>query len=143
MRDDDRVGPGFSRIDQLIDVTVHAMTRGEPSDQLRAAVRARIERRRGWWAMVWWAPALVAAMLVIVVARTVSGPRGEPDTARPTAPLASANPGPQVGSTERPERPERLIVIEPLIVPLLAVDTSSGVMPIDIEPLQIEPLQPQ
>lgn len=35
------------------------------------------------------------------------------------------------------------LVIEPISVPLMAVDANPGAMPMDIQPLQIEPLQPQ
>ena len=35
------------------------------------------------------------------------------------------------------------IMIEPITTVQIAIDVSSGVMPIDIEPLRIEPLQGQ
>ena len=71
--------------------------------------------------------------------RALSGPPGGPDNARPTPGLALAP------TFEPPfEEPEPLIppiTIEPLETELIAVDASSGVMPIEIEPLQIEPLR--
>ena len=44
--------------------------------------------------------------------------------------------------------PQRTLVVEPLViepisVPLMAVDASSGVMPIEIMEMQIEPLRIQ
>jgi len=66
------------------------------------------------------------------VARTLSGPRGEADTPRPTSARKS----------QRKLEVEPL-VIEPIRMPLIAIDSSSGVMPIEIEDLRIEPLQVQ
>src|SRR5690349_17991192 len=81
--------------DELIDLTAHAMTRGEPSPHLRGAVRARIASRRprlapGPWRRwqpaqrverrQFWITALAGAVIVILaimVSRTVLEPRGE------------------------------------------------------------------
>ena len=76
------------------------------------------------------------------VERTLSGLSGGPDKASPTV----APPEPLAAATlELPfEELEPLIppiTIEPLENRLIVVDTSSGVMPIEIEPLQIEPLR--
>ena len=65
--------------DHLIDDVARDLTRGDPSPQLRQSVRARIDKPRVRWSIPAWAPALVAVVLVLVVARTLSGPRGEPD----------------------------------------------------------------
>jgi hypothetical protein len=84
------------------------------------------------------------------VGRTLSV-TGGPDKARPTGasakarpPVTSAQP-PAAATLELPfEELEPLIppiTIEPLETRLIVVDTSSGVMPIEIEPLQIEPLR--
>jgi hypothetical protein len=103
-----------------------------------------------------WVPALAAAA-VIVIAVITNRPQAMPVVAQPIPdqiaralvvppPVATANPVAQVATVDRPERSERSerpIVIEPLAVPLMAVDTSSGVMPIEVEPLRIEPLQPE
>ena len=155
MRDDGR--------DDLIDTTAYAMTRGEPTPHLRTTIRARIERNQAPWAL--WrkvATAGAAALLLIVVAWTLSGPGAETEKGRPTPveqtaiapPLApvvdNLSPPPRVAQVTRPpRRPTRALdpiaplVIEPMTTPLMAVETSSGVMPIDIDPLQVEPLQPE
>jgi hypothetical protein len=154
MRSDDR--------DDLIDAAAHEMTRGEPSQRLRREVRTRIDKRRPVWAVPMWVPLVVAVALLIVVARTLSGPHGVPDRVRPTPveqtaaaprvvpPVVEASPSPRVGQITRPRRrptralqPINPLVIEPIAMPLMAVTTSSGVMPIDIDPLQVEPLQPE
>jgi hypothetical protein len=73
-----------------------------------------------------------------------------PPVASAPAPLLVAEQEP--GTPVRPNRLRRTsrrviaddpLVIDPISVPLIAVDSSSGVMPIRIEPLQIEPLQRQ
>jgi len=173
MRGDDHVGPGFSRAgddvasgfsrtDAVVDAAAQALTSGEPSAQLRMAVRARIERNHSPWP-IWGraAVACAAALLLIVAALTLSDPRGEPDRTRPApveqtaaaprvAPaVADGSPSPRVAQGTPPRRrPTRALesidplVIEPIVMPLIAV-TSSGVMPIEIDDLQIEPLQVQ
>lgn len=166
MRDDERVGPGFSRADDgdaVIDAAAQSMTRGEPTAQLRTTVRARIERNQAPWRL-WGRVAMAgaAAFLLIVVARTFSGSGGESDQARHTpvqqtviAPrvepaVDEVSPPPRVAQVTRPRRrptraldPIAPLVIEPMTTPLMAVGTSSGVKPIEINDLRIEPLQIQ
>jgi hypothetical protein len=171
------------RDDEVIDRAAEALTRGEPSPELRQAVRARIDAvspglfrltvpgtaslafsRRDQARRV-WIPVVAAAALVIwvVVARNLSSPRDAPLPSRniasayqvtapvalqPTPALAVSRPivrrvATRPGRTAQQNRVVDLLVIEPIRVPLLAVERSSGVMPIDIQPLQIEPLQPE
>jgi hypothetical protein len=165
--------------DDLIDRTAHAMTRGEPSLQLRHAVRARIEglpgivgrpglrkQARHVSAARPWIALAAAAVLVLsaIVSRTIDHPHVEPLRSTRIAgapvvvPPVTLQPIPsgagelQIEASDRVSQPRRTparsivldpLVIEPIRVPLIAVDSSSGVMPIEIEPLQIEPLQPQ
>jgi hypothetical protein len=155
--------------DQLIDRAAQAMTRGEPSPRLRGAVRARIAHSRpvppARYSWRPWIPALAGAAIVIVaitVWRTLLEPPGELvrstriASAASVMPPVTLQPAPvsvqQVDTSERasgPARPRpRSIVVDPLViepinVPLMAVDSSSGVMPLEIELLQIEPLQSQ
>jgi hypothetical protein len=113
-----------------------------------------------------WAPALAAAVVVVLMLiwpGTVSGPRVDPLRSTRIAsvpyvtPPVMLQPAPQIATVHqvetavRPRGPGRAsqrsivvdpLVIEPISVPLIAVDSSSGAMPIEIEPLQIEPLQP-
>src|SRR4051812_41774659 len=171
------------RDDELIDRAAHALTRGEPSPLLRQAIRARVDavspgRFRlglpGKAALVFgsrdharraWIPVVAAAVLVIsvVVARSLSGPRGAqlpsrqiasayqatpPVVLQPTPALAVNRPivtrvATRPGRTAQRQVTADLLVIEPIRVPLIAVETSSGVMPIEIQPLQIDPLQPE
>lgn len=79
------------------------------------------------------------------VGRTLSGPAasGGPERVRPTV---TPPPIRRVAATFVPTPEELEPLIPPLTIPLLetkqiAVDTSSGVMPIEIIPLRIEPLQ--
>ena len=115
-----------------------------------------------------WVPVMAAAVVLVisvVVAWTLSGPHDAPVPSRQIAnasrvtPPAVLRPAPQPVAAARPvetpvraTRPNRTprrtlvvdpLVIEPISVPLIAVDSNSGVMPIEIVPLQIEPLQPQ
>src|SRR3954463_4970480 len=179
------------RDDELIDRVAHVLTRGEPSPQLRQAVRARIDAisprllrvgllGRAGLAVLWRAglefdspyqsrrvgvPVFAASVLVIsiVVARTLSGPLDAPLPARnmtsayqatspvalqPTPALVVSRPiitrvATRPGRTAQQNPVVDPLVIEPIRVPLIAVETSSGVMPIEIQPLQIEPLQPE
>src|SRR4051812_14043687 len=100
------------RDDELIDRAAHALTRGEPSPQLRQAVRARIDavspglfaagtrgttglafgsRDQPW--PVWIAVAAAAVLVIsVVLARTVSGPRAAPLTSRQIASAYQATP---------------------------------------------------
>ena len=152
--------------DELIDRIARAMTHGVPSTQLRQAVRTRIEQEWTPWASREWIPASAAATLVLaaIVTWTLSGPRVEPlrstqvatalDVTPPvpleSAPLlvsaqlsARSDSGGASRSTRQLITAVPPLVIEPISVPLIAVDASSGVMPIEIDPLQIEALQPQ
>jgi hypothetical protein len=113
---------------------------------------------------------IVGRALLGPVDRTLSGPAngsdivatGERPTIERAAPAVSSQPAdvtpiPPVRTTPRPlgrrlaadvpvpppaeeESPIPPIAIEPLTTAQIAVDVSSGVMPIDIAPLQIEPL---
>lgn len=86
-----------------------------------------------------------------VVGRTLSGPAapGGPDRVRPpvTSPrvrrLAATFEPPPIEELEPliPAITIPQLETEPLEIRQIAVDTSSGVMPIEIEPLRIEPLQ--
>ena len=150
--------------DELIDRVARAMTHGEPSTRLREAVRTRIEQDRTPWAGRAWIPASAAATLVLaaIVTWTLPGPQVEPLRSTqlataldvtPAIPLesapvfVSAQLSAPSDSGSRSTRQLSLavppLVIEPISVPLIAVDASSGVMPIEIDPLQIEALQPQ
>src|SRR3954463_4771958 len=171
------------RDDELIDRVAHVLTRGEPSPQLRQAVRARIDAisprllRVGLLGRAGlafgspdqsrrvWVPVVAADVLVIsiVVARTLSGPLDAPLPSRnmtsayqatspvalqPTPALVVSRPiitrvATRPGRTAQQNPVVDPLVIEPIRVPLIAVETSSGVMPIEIQPLQIEPLQPE
>lgn len=151
------------RDDELIDAAAHAMTRGEPSAQLRIAVRARIDTRT-WPAVAVWPPA-VAVAAAVALAVVVWWPPFEPAPPQPAAVVTPAPatvappavsrietsattppkavPRTHVTRSVRPLDPIAPLVIEPMTTPLIAVTTSSGVMPIEIDDLQIEPLQVQ
>jgi hypothetical protein len=130
-------------------------------------------RHRAWWHLPAWVPASAAVMAVVIVGVIAAGRAwlGPPDTPRPTAVVGrtlSGPPAPTPGlreSTARPglppagvressarpaprRTPQRRLEVEPLVIepirmPLIAIDSSSGVMPIEIEDLRIEPLQVQ
>ena len=156
-------------IDALIDDAARRLVAGEPSSSLRSNVLSRIGRRRSaWWSFV---PALAGAAMVVIaiVGRALLSPPDGLDTVRPTDHPLTIGSGPAVGlqpvesvaiqpaRTEARQLTRRLataipppveeespippIAIEPLTTAQIAVDVSSGVMPIEIEPLQIEPLQ--
>ena len=152
--------------DDVIDAAAHAMTRGEPSVRLRQTVRARIDNPRAWPALAAWLPALAGAATV-VFAVFAWWTRVEPPPAQPVAATTPAL-APQVAPTQRAPRleiaavtpppaiprprvsrpvraldPITPIVIETMTTPLMAVGTSSGEMPIEIDELRIEPLQIQ
>lgn len=156
-------------VDALIDEAARRLVAGEPSSALRRGVRERIDRRRPALSFV-PVLAGVAALLVVavIVGRALLGPSDGPDRVRPTGErptfertepaIASQGPEPTAIQPE-PGAPRQLrrvaavplplpeeeplippITIEPLATAQIAVDESSGVMPIEIEPLQIEPL---
>jgi hypothetical protein len=149
------VASDFSRTEPIIDAAARELTRGEPSPHLRHQIRARIEMPRRRPVPV-WAPAFagVAALVIVVV---VFQQAGTPIALPVPQPAAVANATLMVVApleperSEPPERSERSVrtieieplVIEPIAMPLMAVTTSSGDMPIEIEDLQIEPLLPQ
>jgi hypothetical protein len=149
------------------------MMRGDPSSTLRHDVRSRIERRPSRRNKPMWIPALAGVMTLVVVAVVsqrnardavlTSRARGVA-ISQTIAPAETNTPEPRQVVRIEPERPNVVnanvsnvlngptdpdepifdpLVIAPIAVPVIAVDTSSGVMPIEIEPLQIEPLQPQ
>lgn len=109
-----------------------------------------------------WIPATagVAIVLAIIAGRTSFDSRLEPlqpaqaaIAPQPTVLVPAPEPSPRAVEAprrikeSRPSRTRAIVVdpliIEPITVPLIAVGSGSGVMPIEIEPLQIEPLQPQ
>ena len=125
--------------------------------------------RRWKQTLRFWIPALASAAAIVVLAATmvwrpesgrpatVSAPgtvapapavvsRVEPPVVE--SPAVSAAPAPQARRARATSTAPRIAVIdplqiEPLSVPLMAVDANSGAMPMEIQPLQIEPLQPQ
>ena len=152
-------------IDAAISAAAEALTSAGPSAALRAGVRDRIGRRRAAW---WLVPAAAAAAVVIalVLGRLTSQPPEAPgNQPRPSAPALVTAPAPESDNSPVDEAvsvqspPVRRLAaafeppveeVEPLIPPimippleteLIVVDVSSGVMPIEIEPLRIEPLQ--
>jgi hypothetical protein len=181
MRGEQDVGPGAGgggqAADRAIDAAARDLTCGEPTPQLRAAVRRRIEPRT-WWRMPMWVPATVAAAAIVVAivltrnapdAPVGSPPRPEQIVATtppaslvpvvsPAPPAEPTRVRPAVRTTIRPAANSRTdpngsrasteplyppLVIEPLVVARIAMDAASGVMPIELEPLQIEALQVQ
>ena len=153
-------------VDGVTDAAAHAMTRGEPSAQLRMTVRARIDNRRAWPAVAAWVPVLAGAAAValavfaswtpvepppphtVAVTTPAPAPTISASPLAPTIETAAVAPLPAVPRT-RVTRPAGALdpiapmVIEPMTTPLMAVGTSSGVMPIEIDDLRIEPLQIQ
>ena len=159
------------RLDAAIDAAARALTAGEPPSSLRAAVQRRIARpRNASWlvpaAVV--AAVLVVALVgrtlsgpsvadgpempqlpakpkpVLVVAPPPRPIMGGADVRRVVATTVPSTPPAMDTPDAPPEEPAPMIppiTIEPLETKLIAVETSSGVMPIEIEPLQIEPLR--
>lgn len=141
-------------IDALIDSAARQMVAGEPSSSLRGAVRDRVARRRSPWLLT---PALAGAAAAVVIAvvlvgRALLGPAeapGERDNVRPTivgVQLTRRLAAPVVVPPQEEEPAIPPIAIEPLVTVQIAVASpiaveSSGMMPIEIEPLQIEPLR--
>jgi hypothetical protein len=152
-------------IDAAIAAAAQALTSGEPSAALRGGVRDRIGRRRTAW---WFVPAAAVAAAVlaaIILGRATPPAPGAPvNQPTPAAPALVSVPAPQpqrrpvdeavavVPPMRRLAAPFEPVVeeLEPLIPPIaipplettqIVVDVSSGVMPIEIEPLRIEPLQ--
>jgi hypothetical protein len=139
-------------LDRVVDTAAHAMTRGEPSLRLRHDVRARIGKRPSWRDKRIWIPAMASATALLLIAIAGRGLLEQPEAPRLAPQIATVEPpkSPEPAAPERFERFERFerpsvnpIVIEPIVVPLMAVETSSGPMPIEIDPLQVEPLQPE
>jgi hypothetical protein len=156
----------MSKHDDLIDRAARDLMRGDPSVRLRQMVRARIDRRRAWPTVAAWIPTL-AGVGAVVLALFAWWPAVEPPPPQPVAVVtpapapatAASQPAPlieTVAATQPQARPRRRLtrparaldpiapmVIEPMTTPLMAVGTSSGVMPIEIDDLRIEPLQVQ
>ena len=139
-------------LDALIDDAARAMTAGSPPASLRDAVRRRIDRpARTWWRVPMWQAGMAAASIVLVgviVGRTLSGPFGEPDTARPfeareatVAPLAmpaADTPPPQtqvVGRFAREARP--LVPAQPIVVQPIALEPLADVHPVELELMEV------
>ena len=142
-----------------------AALRAAVHDRVRMASAFR--RKVGWWLVPLGATAALIA--VMLVGRTLSdpasGPAGGPDKARPTdvpgvarptdvratidnnpstQPVLVARPTPVLALAPTFEEPEPTIPplsIPPLETKLIAVETSSGMVSIDVEPMRIEPLQ--
>ena len=161
---------GQDPIDALIDHVARQLVTGEPSSALRSSVRGRIERRHGVWSLVpAWGVTVAVAVTAVIVGRAlwdvpdaVNRSKTSAQRAAVTQPgrVEPAERSERLERSERPERSERSersarsavpvlpeeespippIAIEPLATVQVAVDASSGVMPIEIEPLQIEPL---
>jgi hypothetical protein len=155
------------QLDAAIDAAARSLTEGEPSATLRASVRARISERRSFvrWALVPVAASAAVIVAAVFLGRFTASPSGTPELPpKPQAPaLVDAPVSPveampldavdampltmrRVVTTFEPpvEEPEPAIpplVIAPLVTELIEVDAGSGVMPIEIEPLQIEPLR--
>jgi hypothetical protein len=158
------------RLDAAIDAAARSLTAGEPSSSLRAAVQRRIaHRRNASWLVP--AAAVAAVLVVALVGRTLSDPSGPGGMemprlpAKPNPPVLVTGPRAVMEATDvrrvvattlsspppamdtpdaPPEEPAPMIppiAIEPLETKLITVETSSGVLPIEIEPLQIEPLR--
>jgi hypothetical protein len=155
-------------IDQLIASAAKALTASEPTRALRSGVRERITRPRSAWSFVpVLAGVPVLAVAAVIVGRVWSGAAGEPASVRPSNQIVDAAPAPSAPAavfvqpvvtqaaraqtrprlTARRETPLEVddtvippLTIAPLSTTQIAVDTGSGVMPIEIEPLQIEPL---
>ena len=159
---------GADRIDAAIDAAARSLIDAEPSAALRVHVRERIlaasaYRRKMQWALV----PVVATATVIVVALVLGGSPSAPavQQALQAPPPPAATPRERAPVTEIQRQaiaaslpPMRRLVtfevpqdeVESLIPPIaiapletkqISVDVSSGVMPIEIEPLRIEPLQ--
>src|SRR5687768_6286611 len=143
MRDKDT-----DHLDALIDDTARAMIAGTPPALLRDAVRRRIDRpARRWGGEPMWQAGMAAASIVVVgiiVGRTLSGPFGEPDAARPAearqataaavtiptsdTPLPQAN---VVGPFAREARP--LVPAQPIVVQPIALEPLADVRPVELE----------
>jgi hypothetical protein len=144
---------GFSRTNELIDAAARELTAGEPSPRLRHAVRSRLEQRPRAWHMPVWVPALAGAALLVIVAFGVTVADRPSDATAPAAPrVAVASPvvpppvepePPKIASRSKPSNSSKFdpLVIEPLRLQAIAVGSSSGVMPIEIDDLRIEPLR--
>ena len=156
-------------VDALIDEAARRLVAGEPSSSLRSSVRDRTGKRRSAWSFVPALAGAAALLVVAVIAGRalldpVDAPEQKPTAARngveqSVPSVASKLPDVtpiQPAPTEARQFTRRLatlipppaeeespippIAIEPLTTAQIAVDVSSGVIPIEIAPLQIEPL---
>lgn len=157
-------------IDEVIDEAARRLVAGEPSSALRSSVRDRIAKRRSVWSFVPALAGAAALLVVaVIVGRALLGPVDAPEQKPTVARSGAERPGDAVASQPTnvtpiqpvPSAPRQLarrlaaditalppeeespippIAIEPLTTAQIAVDVSSGVMPIEIAPLQIEPL---
>lgn len=150
-------------IDAAIAAAAQALTSAAPSAALRVGVRDRIgQRRPARWLVP--AAAVAAVAMALILGRSTPQPPGAPGKQpRPSVPALVAAPAPQpdngpavevlssppvrrLAAAFEPPVEELEPLIPPITVPpleteLIVVDVSSGVMPIEIEPLRIEPLQ--
>jgi hypothetical protein len=151
------VTPGLERRDDLISVAARDLTAGRPSPQLRYRVRSRIARtpaRRMLWP-AWVGLAGVAAAvlaLFIMWSRPQPAPDqqiavavpqvGPADPRAPGEPIPTPVAAPDAAALV-PVRPTRVTRPAPAIEPIdpLVIGTPAGVMPMELEDLQIEPLQ--
>jgi hypothetical protein len=156
-------------IDALIDEAARRLVAGEPSSALRRGVRDRLDRRRPVWSLVpVWGAAAAALVAVVFAARIFLAAPDRPDSVVATDRPSTVKSGAQLATRAAPAviQPESSdarqvsrrraaalplpppeeeplippITIEPLTTAQIAVNESSGPMPIEIEPLQIEPL---
>ena len=143
-------------VDVLIDNAARRMMTGEPTASLRAAVRERIDHRRSPWVL---SPALAAAAAVVLIAavlvaralfpdpvgRTLSGPAGERDNARPAIERA-AIPVAQPPVVESDARRDRLQGVQPPVrLTRHLADDVAAPLPEEeplIPPIAVEPLEP-
>jgi hypothetical protein len=164
LRDDDR-------LDEMIDRVARDLIAGDPPAGLAARVRARIAGGERGPGLAAWRPATAAAVLVLtVVVATARWPQQPPEQPGVQRAMRPADAGPAKAGHDVPEetlppdsyagagfsRPEvtatadaaPLPAIDPLAIPLiedpvLVAEMSDLAMPIEIEPLQIAPLELQ
>ena len=158
-------------IDAVIDATARSLTAGEPSAALRVKVRERIDHRSGaWWLTPAWGAAAAVLVAAVVVWSFLPGATNRPVPAERTltqsVPGRAPIPDPRVQPVSVPavvparqlrapveisaaatdqtaaelESPIDPISIAPLSTRQIAVE-ASPVMPIEIDLLEIQPLQ--